>query len=187
MRSIFAALVGAGAFLLSVSSANAGLLGDAVTIQRLQGGSVFKTVDTTVGAGAEYVDNFVTIDILDNKVSIDFFGNISFGDIIYEISGLDFSDAPGAAVDILGVDFTQIFVGAIGPTPYSADRITADDDLLRIDLRNTRTGSTAFLNIAVGPDAPATQVPEPGTLTLLGAGLAGLIALRRRGAKPARA
>lgn len=65
------ALLSLAASLMGATSATAALfIGDNVVIRRVQGGDfVFKSVNAKVGAGAEYSDNFFSIDITDNAVN----------------------------------------------------------------------------------------------------------------------
>ncbi|MBT1077085.1 cohesin domain-containing protein [Geobacter grbiciae] len=80
------------------------------------------------------------------------------------------TDPVSAPLDLVSLTFTGIGLG-------TTDLIIADNtfaDLGTLDLFGADTVSDAQANVVPGP------IPEPGTLILLGAGLAGLAVWRRR-------
>ena len=181
------ALFSAAAALLSAAPASASLLGDSVVITRVQGGNPFKTVTTTVGSGFEYVDNFFTIDITENEVRFDTFGNLSLGQIDYTIDGLDFDDNAATANIVMDFFSKQIFRQAPGFPPIDASRVTiSPSGQLRVSFANTTTGADGFASVTLGAATPA-GVPEPASWALMigGLGLAGSAA-RRRSTRSAR-
>jgi hypothetical protein len=164
-------------------------IGDNVTIKRIQGGTnVFKTVNTTVGATPEYLDNFFSIDITANQVLFKAAGgSFSIGDIVYEVSGLDFDDNPATANIIEGFSATQIFTGI--NTPLGMDRATITPaGVFRMNFANARGGASGLASITFGAAPLSGAVPEPATWAMMigGFGLVGgamRSARRRRGAE----
>ena len=186
IRTLACAAAAALACLAAPASA-ASFIGDNVTIKRVQGGTlVFKTVDTTVGAGFEYTDNFFNIDIGANEILFDVIANYSIGDVVYEISGLDFDDNPATANVIEGFATTQIF--GSGFVPIDATRGTiSPSGLFRMSFNQTTGGSNGFARFTLGAAPLAGAVPEPATWAMMigGFGLAGgaLRSARRRKGK----
>ncbi len=189
MKSIIIGVMASAAALLGGTSAQASLIGDAVTIKRVQGGNtVFKTVNTTVGAGAEYSDNFFSIDVTENEIFLDVIsGNFSVGDIVYTFEGLDFDDQPGTPNIVESFIASQI----LGPglAPITQDRVTiAPSGKLSMSFGNTTGASSGFVRIRLGAPTP-TAVPEPSAWAMMigGFGLLGANARRRPEARLVRA
>ena len=188
MKNIVIGMIASAAALLGGTSAQASLIGDAVKIQRIQGGStIFKTVDTTVGAGVEYSDNFFSIDVSENELFFDVIsGNFAIGDIMYTIEGLDFDDKPGTPNIVESFSAVQIF--GSGSTPITHDRVTiAPSGRLSVSFRNTTGGSNGFVRIRLGAPTPSA-VPEPSAWAMMigGFGLLGAAARRQPRARVAR-
>ena len=184
VRHIIIGVMAATAALFSGASAQASLIGDAVTIKRIQGGTtIFKTVNTTVGAGAEYSDNFFSIDVTENELVFDVIsGNFSIGSIVYTFDGLDFDDKPGTPNIVESFSVNQI--SGPGITPIKQDRVTIDTSgKLTMSFANTTGSSNGSVRIRLGAPIP-TAVPEPSAWALMlgGFGLLGAIARRRTGA-----
>jgi hypothetical protein len=171
----------AAAALLPAMPASASLIGDAVVIKRIQGvDSVFKTVSANVGNNAEYVDNFFTIDITENEVRFDTFGNLSLGQIAYTIDGLDFDDNPATANTVESFFSKQIFRQVPGFPPIDVSNVTiSPSGQLRVSFLNTTTGADGFASVTLGAAAPG-GVPEPATWAMMigGLGLAGAASRR---------
>lgn len=111
-------------------------------------------------------DSFNTLSVLDTA-----------GKVIRTITGLEFA-APGA--DAPGVNFADPRYNQY--VTYTLDSLTGQ----KIGGLKFASGQTAFEldNVSFFNTAP-TSVPEPATLTLFGAGLAGLVAAARRRKKAA--
>ena len=172
------ALLAAAAALLPVAPASASLIGDSVVIKRVQGGNVFKTVATTVGAGFEYTDNFFNIDISENEILFSG-GNFSIGGIEYIFEGLDFDDNPATANTVEGFVSNQIF--GIPANPFDVRRVKiAPDGKLTMSFSNTTGGANSFARITLGAATP-TGVPEPSAWAMMigGFALAGAATRRR--------
>lgn len=172
-------LLAAAAALLPIAPAAASLLGDSVVITRVQGGSPFKVVAATVGSDAEYVDNFFTIDVTENEVRFDTFGNLSLGQIDYTIDGLDFDDN-AATPNIVTSFFSKQIFGS-SANPFDAGRVTiSPSGQLRVSFANTNTGADGFASVTLGAATP-TGVPEPATWAMMigGFGMAGAASRKR--------
>lgn len=181
MKIIIIGAMTCAAALLAGTPAQASLIGDAVTIKRVQGGStIFKTVNATVGAGAEYSDNFFSIDVTENELVFDVIsGNFSIGDIVYTFDGLDFDDKPGTPNIVESFSATQIF--GPGVTPITQNRVTiAPSGRLTMSFAGTTGGSNGLVRIRLGAPTPVA-VPEPSAWAMLigGFGLLGATARRR--------
>lgn len=182
MRHIIIGVMAATAALFSGASAQASLIGDAVTIKRVQGGTtIFKTVNTIVGAGAEYSDNFFSIDVTENEIVFDVIsGNFSIGDILYTIDGLDFDDKPATPNIVESFSVNQIF--SPSPKLITANRVTiAPSGRLSMSFANTSGSSSGFVRVRLGAPAPTPGVPEPSAWALMlgGFGLLGAATRRR--------
>lgn len=176
---IYVALLATAASLLPVAPASAGLIGNSVVISRVQGGSIYKTVSTTVGSGFEYTDNFFNIDVSDNEILFSG-GNFSIGSIEYVFEGLDFDNDPATANTVEGFVSNQIFGNA--NNPFDAARIKiAGDGKLTMSFANTVGGANSFARITLGAASP-TGVPEPSTWAMMigGFAFAGAASRRRR-------
>lgn len=172
-------LMAAATALLPIAPASASLLGDHIVITRVQGGSPFKTVASTVGSDPEYTDNFFTIDVTENEVRFDTFGNLSLGQIDYTIDGLDFDDDASTPNIVTSFFSKQIFGSAA--KPFDISRVTiSPSGQLRVSFANTVTGADGFASVTLGAPSP-TGVPEPANWAMMigGFALAGSAARRR--------
>ena len=165
-------LMAAVVALLPIAPASASLLGDHIVITRVQGGSPFKTVASTVGSDPEYIDNFFAIDVTENEVRFDTFGNLSLGQIDYTIDGLDFDDDASTPNIVTSFFSKQIFRQAAGFPPIDISRVTiSPSGQLRVSFANTVTGADGFASVTLGAPSP-TAVPEPASWAMMIGGFA---------------
>ncbi len=180
----FACAAAAALACIAAPASAAGFIGDAVTIKRIQNGSVFRAVDAVVGTGFEYTDNFFRIDITGNEVIFTpAGGTFSIGEILFEISGLDFDDDARTANIIEGFNATQIFNRNL--TLVGQDRASfTPEGAFRYSFAQTTGGANGLVRLTFGAAPLSGAVPEPATWAMMigGSGLAGgaLRVARRR-------
>lgn len=94
---------------------------------------------------------------------------------------------PGLPASIYGVKFdeglsTYTFFSARNPVWGNFYAKKANDGLwnLGLETAHSSSGNTLYFVPRPDTDSPAGQIPEPGTLLLLGAGLLALGLIRRR-------
>ncbi len=177
------AVVGAVALALVPGLARAGFLGQSVEATAyyptLPGSTVGGPVTAVVGAGVEFSDGQFTpffgptFDFADDTITITHaqtghsagtFNGYQFTDILSSISGIS-----GVSV---GSDSTGFFSGDLSRIFFDADNIWINFESLNFGGQNN---PTIVLNVQFAGD-----VPEPGIIALLGLGMAGLAASRRR-------
>ncbi|MDI9244651.1 PEP-CTERM sorting domain-containing protein [Marinobacter sp. CHS3-4] len=168
-----------GAFFLSLAfSANASLIGDTVTFNTYfpndgaltssQDFLVTNSVECAGCASAGFVLADQTLDIGADFIEFQsgFTTGFSGPDAIFEFTGLDWVGGLG---ELVGFNLTTNFANVAD----SAVAFTGNS--IEIDIGNSGQGTFWRLDLRVAYD-----VPEPGTLALLGLGLAGLGFFRRR-------
>lgn len=169
--TIFGALI----FCLS-GSANAGFIGKPISgqwygpFQSTTAGSPFSAI---VGPGVEFPtgSDIISGDSFDlGNTSIlmtQTFGGFS----AVPFNGVRFWDSSSTIEDIIGV---TINVAGTSYPGFDSSRVSFDANNVWLNVQNLQEPGHVLLDVAF------SNVPEPGTLTLLGLGLLGLTTARRR-------
>ena len=177
----------AGSGLAQPRTAQASLLGSQLTLEYHFGGSTYSTDLITVGAGVEVTctgggsgnTNVCTALSAPNQ-SID----IGAYNIHYTYAGVDpggFNNIPDNGMRFVGLNPGGTITGYTLDTGISgldSWRILLSGNLLDIYMGGLALGYSNYFDITL--QVEQTSVPEPATLALLGLGLAGIAAIRRR-------
>jgi PEP-CTERM motif len=145
--------------------AHAGLIGSTVDVKEFFPNLATMTSDDgtkTVSGAVEYPSGDLSIDITDTQILLTWPGPGSLGFTVGAFNGYEFLFS-GVSISGATVDGSSAFNPAVS--------IVGNNIFLNYQGVNTGTGpDTSIINVSTS----ASGVPEPGTLTLLGAGLLGL-------------
>jgi hypothetical protein len=193
MKAKILGLAAAGLMLASTASVSATLYGSTVDISFEDSIGTLSLPNVTVGDGAEVSCDATggdlcqvllpgeSIDIGTNSITFTFLGDFDSSDPFFgfRFTGLQFfnpASGIGSATD-----------SSANLTGFRPNFLTWTADSVSVDLGGVNfinpDETTGTLTIALAP--PPEPIPEPSTYVLLGVGLLGLLALRRRAAPAA--
>lgn len=162
------------ALILSTSSlfntANAGLITDNVDFARYWQGNPVAQQSAVVGAGVEFSESFINVDVSDSMILFDWLSSVgySIGAPIqyYRIWDMDWIGGTGSITDI-DVTFDNI-------TGFNASKVTFGNDYIEVAVGGLSMNTNSFISIELNP----TSVPEPSTLAIFALGMMGLASRR---------
>ncbi|MBI5599735.1 MAG: PEP-CTERM sorting domain-containing protein [Deltaproteobacteria bacterium] len=176
------ALVLAGILLACSAKAEAGLMGDTIEWQYYNGGSTFNYYGSpgsfVAGSTSSNFYHYFNISANDAQIIIDYttpyadtwspsVPSLNSGGLYIE-NGLLLTDS--------GNNFTSVSVNPSTYMPgFSLSNVTFDSNNIAINWANLSWSGKTLVILDVG----TASVPEPGTLLLLGSGMAGLAVARR--------
>jgi hypothetical protein len=156
--------------LLAGSTSQATQIGDEVTCDITGGGNFNCNVaSATISSGSEFLigntAEYLSADFSDNLLTITTLVANSLGGTI-----LNFTD-------ITSSFSSESLIGSSNFTGFNSSGVSLADGDLSVNLDGTHSTVGAQISIEVSSGSP---VPEPSTLAIVGLGLVGLVALRRR-------